>query len=564
MCHAVYQILVWLWLLLCCCGSRVSCLQMSNCNKTELTMIRDMDILTSLTLSNCSLPHLENAFFLRFGQLLHLELEHSGLSSLDDFSLHGLPRLQSLSLSHNNLTKLRSWSSEPLGALTSLDLSHNRLCSLEDNSFVLYPQLQMLNLASNQIDQLSDDTFHGLSHLKHLQLHGNRLPLIDGFQFPGLHRLSSLTLQHNLIKGVDPLAFESNTHLRSLRLEGNLLNSLQFLTQRGLARLVHLNLANNLLQKLDPQGFVNNIELQDLDLSQNNLTELTKESLLGLDSLERLNISHNILSHIEDESLESLVSLTQIDASFNQLTSVSESLLDANSQLEEIILSHNRIGVISPKLMRHQTHLKHLKLDGNALIEANFLQSLPPALNRLSLSVDLSSNRLHSVNLSSLLQFGHTNLADNHWNCAWLVKNFLLRAPASLNFARNWSLLSDWNEDLTKVQGIDCIEGSRNRSIVLLSVGESIHSKVQCAHSSDELNPAPPPLTWPKIPTDRFDSRSVIIWMLVAIAITFACLRWLRRFVDRKEQSKRKLKAINEVYISKMESLPIRHERERS
>ncbi|XP_001356213.4 leucine-rich repeats and immunoglobulin-like domains protein 2 [Drosophila pseudoobscura] len=563
MCHAVYQILFWLWMLL-YSGSRVSCLQMSNCNKTEVTMIRGMELLTSLTLSNCSLPHLENAFFMRFGHLLHLELQHSGLSSLEDFSLHGLPRLQSLSFAHNSLSKLRSWSSEPLEALVSLDLSHNRLSSLDAHSFVLYPQLQMLDLGSNQINQIADDAFYGLSHLKHLQLNGNRMMLIDGSQFHGLHRLSSLTLQHNLIEGVDPGAFESNTHLRSLRLDGNLLNCLQFLTQSGLARLVHLNLANNLLNKLEPQGFVTNVELQVLDLSRNNFTELTKESLVGLDSLERLNISHNILSHIEDGSLESLASLLQVDASFNQLTSVSESLFHANTQLEEIILSHNRIRDISPKLMQYQTHLRHLKLDGNALIEASFLQRLPPALNRLSLIVDLSSNRLQSVNLNSLLHFGHINLADNHWSCAWLVKNLLLRAPPSLNFARNWSLLSDWSEDLTKVQGIDCIEDARNRSIVLLSIGEVIHSKVQCAKSFDELNPAPPPLTWPKIPTDRFDSRSVIIWMLVAIAITFACLRWLRRFVDRKEQSKRKLKAINEVYISKMESQPIRHDRERS
>lgn len=76
---------------------RLSCLQLSKCNNTEVTLIRKTELLTSLTLSNCTLPHVENGFFVRFDHLLHLELQHSGLSDLDDFSLNGLTKLQYLS-----------------------------------------------------------------------------------------------------------------------------------------------------------------------------------------------------------------------------------------------------------------------------------------------------------------------------------------------------------------------------------------------------------------------------------------------------------------------------------
>jgi len=111
----MYPRLVSLLLLILSFKQRVYCLQLSNCNNTEVTLLRDTEFLTSLTLSNCSLPHLENAFFVRFDHLLHLELQYSGLSDLGDFSLNGLSKLQSLSLCHHNVIALRMvWSTKKM------------------------------------------------------------------------------------------------------------------------------------------------------------------------------------------------------------------------------------------------------------------------------------------------------------------------------------------------------------------------------------------------------------------------------------------------------------------
>ncbi|XP_020810834.1 toll-like receptor 6 [Drosophila serrata] len=541
----MYRLLVSLLLLF-----RVECLELSYCNHTEVTLLRDTELLTTLSLRNCTLSHLENAFFVRFGHLLKLELQYSGLSDLGDFSLNGLARLQSLSLSHNNLSALRSWSSEPLGALTSLDLSYNAFRRLRSQSFELFPQLQLLDLGSNEISQIDEETFQGLSHLKHLHLNGNLLQTIDSSFFLGLHRLASLSLQRNLIESIEMDAFETNTHLRSLRLDENLLTSLLFLSQRGLARLVHLNLSNNQVKSLEPQGFSKNFELQSLDLSYNQLINLTKEALSGLDSLERLNISHNSIEVVDTDSLEALVSLLQIDVSFNQLTSLPETLFNANTQLEEIMFGHNLIGHLSSLVLARQSHLRYIQFTGNALSDAVFLQRLPASLNRLSLYVDLSSNRLRSIDLNSSHQLKYLNLADNSFNCAWLIENLVRELPSSVNFARPWSVLNGWRDDFNNINGVDCAEGETNRSIILLNASEvSLYktSKCECEQTYDETNPSPPPLTWPKIPTDRFDSRSVIIWMLVAIALAFAGLRWLRRFVDRNESRKGGMKALNNM-----------------
>jgi len=175
---------------------------------------------------------------------------------------------------------------------------------------------------------------------------------------------------------------------------------------------------------------------------------------------------------LDSESLGTLVALLQIDLSSNQLTTLPEKLFDANTQLEEIILANNQIRQLSPEMLLNQNHLRYIKFAGNALVDADFLQRLSPSLNRLSLYVDLSSNRLKSVGLSSLLHFRYLNLADNNWNCAWLVENLVRKLPASVNFVRPWRVINDWSENITNIEGIDCTEGGSNRSIILLDVSK--------------------------------------------------------------------------------------------
>ncbi|XP_030240985.1 insulin-like growth factor-binding protein complex acid labile subunit isoform X2 [Drosophila navojoa] len=551
-----------LLLLLSCVACHTQSLQLINCNATQLHALKDVTTLSSLRLYNCSWEQrqLKNAIFLRFNQLLSLRLERSQLNSLEDYALHGLTRLQHLSLAKNNLSVIKSWSEEPLAALTSLDISFNALSRLAANAFERYPNLQLLDLSHNRIEHLEPDCFHNLSHLKHLQLQNNQLQLIAVSYFHGLHRLSSLSLQHNRLRQVEAAAFESNTHLRSLRLEHNLLEDLQFLKDAGLARLIHLNLSRNSLEQLPPAVFSKNFELQDLDLSYNKLKELLNNSFTGLESLERINVSHNNLEHIAADTLRPLSTLLQLDLSHNRLNSLPEDLLLGNNQLKQVDLSSNQLNHLHSALLHQLTHLTRLNLARNQLEEASWLQQLAPGLNRLALRVDLSSNRLQSLNLSSLIFFEQVQLSDNRWNCAWLVKHMLRTPPTALNFARSWPMLSAWSvQQLLSIKGIDCFDGQQNRSIVLLDVSAARQQTApDCGcqslqESSNELYTLTPPLTWPKIRTDRFDSRSVIIWMLVAIALAFSGLRWGQRFMDRKERE-RKLKKNQDKQLIKVEA----------
>lgn len=148
-----------------------------------------------------------------------------------------------------------------------------------------------------------------------------------------------------------------------------------------------------------------------------------------------------------------------------------EKLFEGNTQLKELNLGYNQLGRLSSQLIKPLIHLHQLNVASNWLEEANWLLQLPPALNRLALRVDLSSNHLRSMNLSSLNHFQYINLADNRWDCSWLAR-FMLRSPPpiALNFQRAWPMLSGWNEDLLSVRGIDCFDGRENRSIILIDV----------------------------------------------------------------------------------------------
>lgn len=171
------------------------------------------------------------------------------------------------------------------------------------------------------------------------------------------------------------------------------------------------------------------------------------------------------------DALHPLSAVFQLDLSYNRLKTLPENLLHGNRQLKHIDISNNQLSQLHPGLLQQLTHLTQLNLARNLLKEASWLQRLAPGLNRLALRVDLSSNRLQSLNLSSLLFFEQVQLSDNRWNCSWLVKHMLRTPPTALNFARSWPMLSAWSvQQLLSIRGIDCFDGQQNRSIVLLDV----------------------------------------------------------------------------------------------
>ncbi|XP_073821682.1 uncharacterized protein [Musca autumnalis] len=174
------------------------------------------------------------------------------------------------------------------------------------------------------------------------------------------------------------------------------------------------------------------------------------------------------------------------------------------------------------------------------------------------LQLNLTGNHFRLLNITALLSFGHVELAGNWWSCKWLVQE-MMRMPKSINFGQTYAVHTEWSLALLETNGIDCYDEDKKRSVIILDTSKLWEQRMESvtrAHSTPhETQPSPPPLFWPKIRMDKFDSRSVVIWMLIAIALAFSALRIARKLVDRKERLK-KLKQMEEKLHRNQAKLP--------
>nr|XP_036216107.1 insulin-like growth factor-binding protein complex acid labile subunit [Bactrocera oleae] len=484
----------------------------TDCNAEQLQHLPKVSAIYELSAVTCNISTLPNAYFTRFTSLSALEVRESGLAKIGDYALNGLEQLQWLVLPWNYITNIRPWSQTPLKALHTLDLEGNAVKTLSAESFMRYPNLHYLSLAHNMLERISNDAFTHLPHLRQLNLAHNRIAVIESLYFRGMQHLAHLSLQHNAIERVAADSFETNAHLRSLRLDGNKLRDLDFLRSK------HLNLSSNALHLLAASCLDKLINLEAIDLSANNLTQL----------------------HI--------------------------GLFDAPTQLQRVNLSRNALSTIHADFFAQLPYLRALDMSGNQLSSGAFIAHLSPLLPHSALTLDLSENHLTQLDVDAMAALqvcgASVDLSANRWHCQWLIVE-LVRAPAHVHFGRNYSLASSWSVALLNVSGIDCYDAERQRSIVVLDAGrlwERRHSvgDVECTTFVDPVMPTPPPLVWPRVRVDRFDSRSIIIWMLIAIGLAFTGLRIARQLIDRREQTKR-VKKLLEMKTQELTRLTVKN-----
>ncbi|XP_011181154.1 toll-like receptor Tollo [Zeugodacus cucurbitae] len=518
----------------------------TDCNAEQLQHLPKIAAIYELSAVTCNITTLPNAYFTRFTTLTALEVRESGLAKIGDYALNGLEQLQWLSLSWNYITSVRPWAQTPLKALQTLDLEGNAVKTISAESFIRYPNLHYLSLAHNMLERIDSDAFAPLPHLRHLNLAHNRLSVIESPYFRGMQHLAHLSLQHNAIERAAVDSFETNAHLRTLRFDGNKLQDLTFLRSKALSRLLHLNVSHNRIEAVDAFA-AGEWALIDLDLSANRLVEVKEDTFDGLAALLHLNLSGNALRLLAATCLDKLINLEAIDLSANNLTQLPTGLFVAPTQLQRINLSRNALPAIHEDLFAQLPYLRALDMSRNQLSSGAFIAHLSPLLPHSALTLDLSENHLTRLdgNAMAALQVcgASVDLSANRWHCQWLIVE-LVRAPAHVHFGRNYSLASSWSAALLNVSGIDCFDAERQRSIVVLDAArlwERRHGvgDVECTTFVDPVMPTPPPLAWPRVRMDRFDSRSIIIWMLIAIGLAFTGLRIARHLLDRREQSKR-------------------------
>ncbi|XP_067620207.1 leucine-rich repeat-containing protein 15 [Eurosta solidaginis] len=519
----------------------------TDCTTEQLQHLPKPASVVELSAVTCNISKLPNAFFTRFTALAALELRQSGLTIVEDYALNGLDQLQWLSLAWNFITIVKPWTAAPLKSLHTLDLEGNAIRTLNAESFKSFPNLHYLSLAANLLEHVDGAAFVHLAHLKHLNLAHNRLNVIESSTFRGMQHLAHLSLQHNFIECIANDSFVSNAHLRSLHLNGNKLQDLEFLRSKAMmSRLLHLNLSHNQIKSLDAFT-AGEWALIDLDVSHNRLEGVSEDALNGLAALVHLNLSANAMQPVASSCLGKLINLETIDLSANNLAELPMGFFDSTTQLQRVNLSRNSLTDVPADLFAHLPYLRVLDMSQNQLSTSIFIAYLSALLPRSALTLDLSENHLTRIDTDAMnalyASSGHVELAGNWWHCKWLIVE-LVRAPSHIHFGYNYALAATWSERLLNVSGIDCYDTETKRSIVVLDarrLWERRHGMddIECTTLVDPEMPTPPPLLWPRVRMDRFDSRSIIIWMLTAIGFAFAGLRIGRQLIDRREQAKR-------------------------
>lgn len=277
-------------------------------------------------------PSVQTPFALTF-----LDISHTKLSSLDDFTLSHLSALQTLKLDHNlfrtlpdslgELSHLITFSCsdnhldalpETIGSLRRLETldAHNNSLRQLPLSLWNCPSLVLINVTSNLIDTWygPPDTSLVLSPVSGISLEIPSTPPGPRSHFQVTRKASSATVQSSPGRPSPPLAYSlEKLYVGENRLTDDCLPPFTILKELRV-----LNLSFNEIQEL-PSSFLRNLtRLEELYLSGNQLTSIPTEDLPRLTRLSVLFLNGNKLQTLPQE-LNKVQSLTVIDAGSNAL-----------------------------------------------------------------------------------------------------------------------------------------------------------------------------------------------------------------------------------------------------
>ncbi|KAL1514147.1 hypothetical protein ABEB36_003454 [Hypothenemus hampei] len=232
-------------------------------SKNKLTILPDnvftqLSYLQYLDLSSNPLRANFKELFHYAQNLKYLNLANTGLISTPNFPL---PDLVHLNLSHNSLQTINKYSFQGLSKLKSLDLSHCNLNYVPSHLWTYLINLKELDLSFNPIKEITVDSFHGLKSLQILNIqHLKGLKRFESKAFVQLRILSELHLQTwPIVESFYEEFCYLLSHLNQLRklklniIEHELRDQLNCMTNK---KIVHLEITGRNLQLVNGDAFL--------------------------------------------------------------------------------------------------------------------------------------------------------------------------------------------------------------------------------------------------------------------------------------------------------------------
>lgn len=255
-----------------CCPRRSMSARM-DCSDRNVTHLRHVAVpigVYSVYLRNNNIESVDTDAFVRNPELIHIDLSHNKIVTLQGGWLSNMSGLTSLTLSHNHIQEILRGCFDGARGLLRLDLSYNKLQYLSADDIAMLENLEELILDHNPLALLSGDMFRPLAMLKTLSLNGVGYGSLPPDLFRYTSMLETLSLVGNGFKTIPVTALETLYSLRVLDLSQNPLTQLGMSCIRGLHSLRTLRLNDlYLLTSIDEGAFSDIPMLREIQLTYN-------------------------------------------------------------------------------------------------------------------------------------------------------------------------------------------------------------------------------------------------------------------------------------------------------
>lgn len=293
-------------------------LQYLDLSSNKLTILPD-NVFTSLGMLH-RLDLSSNPLRANFKELFHyaqnlkaLNLANTGITLAPHLPL---PKLVHLNLSHNHIETMNKNSVQGLQKLKHLDLSHNQLFHVPSHIWMHLPSLKSVDLSHNPIREILADSFYGMQNVQELKLLG--LKFMQRFESKALIQLRILT----------KLTIQTWPKIDNFK--NQLCNLLSNLNQ---LRILKLHVEESVLD--DQLLCITNRKIRHLEISGRNLKSVDR------DAFSKFTKNPDLLLRIVDTEIEELppglfanmykISYLTIDLRNNMLLYLSPEIFYGNS-----------------------------------------------------------------------------------------------------------------------------------------------------------------------------------------------------------------------------------------
>ncbi|CAH0560529.1 unnamed protein product [Brassicogethes aeneus] len=289
---------------------------------------------------------------------------------------------------------------------------------------LLPPSIEHLSLTRNHFPVIKSDSFAGLRYLRKLSLDGNNISIIKPFAFRGLPRLRELSIQQTPLDTVAQFAFAGLQNITSIYLSHNKIRKVEAYAFAGTSNLKLLVLTNNPITRIKSNAFSGLSNVERLNFPSG-VRILDSDAFNGLDTVGYLKLAFMDLPSLKSGTFRGLTNVKVLSIQESDLGVIDGDAFDGMTNIKFLNILNNKIDAIEFLNFTQEQHLKHVKFQGNHILEIPKPETLFIEVEKLTV---VSNHFPCDCNIHTLLQGPLTNGSLGEF----LSKNYCI-SPLEIN-----------------------------------------------------------------------------------------------------------------------------------